>query len=78
MSQPDPRERREPRERGGEMSQSDPREPREPRERGLTTWAPRRGRGVDFDGWLTWECDGWSRAEHVAFEAIDTCIVWLT
>ena len=38
----------------------------------------RRGRGVDFDGWLTWECDSWSRAEHVAFEAIDTCIVWLT
>jgi hypothetical protein len=38
----------------------------------------RRGRGVDFDGWLTWECDGWSRAEHVAFEAIDSCIVWLT
>jgi hypothetical protein len=57
---------------------TDPREPREPRERGLTTWAPRRGRGVDFDGWLTWECDGWSRAEHVAFEAIDSCIVWLT
>ena len=22
--------------------------------------------------------DSWSRAEHVAFEAIDTCIVWLT
>jgi hypothetical protein len=40
----------------------------------LTTWAPRRGRGVDFDGWLTWECDSRSRAEHVAFEAIDTCI----
>jgi len=23
---------------------------------------------------ITWECDSWSRAEHVAFEAIDTCI----
>ena len=33
---------------------------------------------VDFDDWLTWECDSWSRAEHVVFEAIDTCIVWLT
>jgi len=40
--------------------------------------SPRRGRGVDFEGWLTWECDSWSRAEHVAFEAIDSCIVWLT
>eukprot|EP00900_Chrysochromulina_parva_P016696 jgi/Chrpa1/25027/Chrysochromulina_OHIO_Genome00007502-RA len=25
---------------------------------------------------ITWElCDSWSRAEHVAFEAIDTCIM---
>ena len=39
---------------------------------------PDEAGGVDFDGWLTWECDSWSRAEHVAFEAIDTCIVWLT
>jgi hypothetical protein len=80
MSQPSPGEPGEPRERGVRCA-----------ERGgqvsgaawassscLTTWAPRRGRGVDFDGWLTWECDSRSRAEHVAFEAIDTCIVWLT
>jgi hypothetical protein len=40
--------------------------------------SPTSGRGVDFEGWLTWECDSWSRAEHVAFEAIDSCIVWLT
>ena len=26
----------------------------------LTTWAPRRGRGVYFDGWLTWKCDSLS------------------
>ena len=69
---------------GGSEETSSPGEPREPRERGSgersvpATWAPQRGRGEDFDGCLTWECDSWSRAEHVAFEAIDTCIVWLT